>query len=294
MTLGGLAGNAACASAVSPRALGLRSARPPGKNARAEFAARMMRCRKRRPAGFWPLPRRAASVGRMGLEQRHLFAIHLLTASGAALALLAVMAVAAEDLNTAFIWLGIALIIDGIDGPLARRYRVRERLPKWDGAALDNVVDYTSYVFVPALIAAKGLGLPPPWGALAGIIIATSGAFYYGDTRMKQPDNSFRGFPVVWNMVVFGLYALPPPWPVTFGIVVALAILTFVPINFVHPVRVMRWRAATLTIFVLWLLTCAWLIWTDFRVPVVVNLLLMLASAYLLCVSAVQQFLRSR
>jgi phosphatidylcholine synthase len=230
----------------------------------------------------------------MGLEQRHLFAIHLLTASGAALALLAVMAVAAEDLNTAFIWLGIALIIDGIDGPLARRYRVRERLPKWDGAALDNVVDYTSYVFVPALIAAKGLGLPAPWGALAGIIIATSGAFYYGDTRMKQPDNSFRGFPVVWNMVVFGLYALPPPWPITFGIVVALAILTFVPINFVHPVRVVRWRAATLTIFVLWLLTCAWLIWTDFRVPVVVNVLLMLASAYLLCVAAAQQFLRSR
>ncbi len=228
----------------------------------------------------------------MNVGPRHLFAIHLLTASGAALALLAVMAVSTGDWNTAFLWLGIALLVDGIDGPLARRFRVRERLPKWDGAALDNVIDYTTYVFVPAIIVAQGLGLPAPMGTVSGIIVAASGALYYGDTRMKQPDNSFRGFPVVWNMVVFGLYAFLPPWPVTVAVVIALAVMTFLPINFVHPVRVVKWRTATLAILALWFLACAWLIWTDFQASLLVKILLMAASAYLLCVAAVQQYLR--
>ncbi len=225
--------------------------------------------------------------------QRHLFAIHLLTASGAALALLAVMAIADGDWNAAFVWLGVALLVDGIDGPLARRHRVRERLPKWDGAALDFVIDYTTYVFAPAIIVAQALDLPPVVGASAGIVIAVTGALYFADTRMKQPDNSFRGFPAVWNMVVFGLYAFLPPWPVTVAVVLALAVMTFLPINFVHPVRVVKWRTFTLAVLAAWFATCAWLIGTDFQTPVLVKVLLAAASAYLLSVAAVQQYLRT-
>ena len=146
---------------------------------------------------------------------RHLFAIHLLTASGAAFSLLAVMASFSGDWTTTFVWLGLALLVDGIDGPIARRYRVRERLPKWDGAALDFVIDYTTYVFVPAIIVARGLELPPVLGAFCGIVVAVSGALYFADVRMKRPDNSFRGFPAVWNMPVFVLYAFMPPPIVT-------------------------------------------------------------------------------
>lgn len=224
---------------------------------------------------------------------RHLFAIHLLTASGAAFALLAIMAIADGDWNAAFVWLGIALLVDGIDGPLARRHRVRERLPKWDGAALDFVIDYTSYVFAPAVIVAQALGLPRPLGAAMGIVVAVSGALYFADTRMKQPDNSFRGFPAVWNMVAFVLYAFLPPPPVTVAVVVLLAAMTFLPINFVHPVRVVRWRAATLAMMAVWLLACAWLLGTDFHAPVFVKVLLLAASAYLVAVAAVQQLLRA-
>jgi phosphatidylcholine synthase len=230
----------------------------------------------------------------MNVGPRHLFAIHLLTASGAAFALLAVMAVSVGDWNTAFLWLGLAMLGDGVDGPLARRYRVRERLPKWDGAELDNVVDYTTYVFVPAIIIAQGLGLSSAMGALAGIIAALSGALYYGDTRMKQPDNSFRGFPVVWNMAAFVLYAFNPPPALTLLVVILLAVLTFVPVNFVHPVRVVRWRGATLAVTAVWFACGAWLLLTDFQAPLAVTLALVAASAYLLCVSAVQQYLRSR
>ncbi len=230
----------------------------------------------------------------MNVGPRHLFAIHLLTASGAALALLAVMAVSTGDWNTAFLWLGIALLVDGIDGPLARRFRVRERLPKWDGAALDNVIDYTTYVFVPAIIVAQGLGLPAPMGTVSGIIVAASGALYYGDTRMKQPDNSFRGFPVVWNMAAFVLYAFNPPPALTLFVVILLAVLTFLPVNFVHPVRVVRWRGATLAVTAVWFVCGAWLLITNFRAPLAVTFGLVAASAYLICVSAVQQYLRSR
>ena len=228
------------------------------------------------------------------MGQATLFGIHLLTASGAAFALLAVMAVAEGNWNTAFVWLGIALLVDGIDGPLARRHRVRERLPKWDGAALDFVIDYTTYVFVPAIIIAQALELPPILGAIAGIIVAVSGALYFADTRMKQPDNSFRGFPAVWNMVVFVIYAFLPPPAVTIVVVVVLAVMTFLPINFVHPVRVVRWRAATLMILAVWFIGCAWLIATDYEAPILVELALIAASAYLLGVAAVQQYLRAR
>jgi phosphatidylcholine synthase len=233
---------------------------------------------------------------------RHLFAIHLLTASGAAVSLLSCMAAVVGDWTSAFIWLGIALVVDGIDGPIARRYRVRERLPKWDGAALDFVIDYTTYVFVPAIIVARGLQLPSVLGAFCGIVVAVSGALYFADTRMKRPDNSFRGFPAVWNMPVFVLYAFSPPadsipqwWPAVVVIsVVALALLTFLPVNFVHPLRVVRWRTPTLIVVAIWFFSGFWVLAANFSEPLWVRLVLLAASAYLFSVAAVQQYLNSR
>jgi phosphatidylcholine synthase len=230
----------------------------------------------------------------MRVGQRHLFAIHLLTASGAAFGLLAVMAVAEGNWNRVFLWLGLALLVDGVDGPLARRHRVRERLPKWDGGALDFVVDYTTYVFVPAVVVALALGLGHWTGALCGILVAVSGALYFADTRMKQPDNSFRGFPAVWNMAIFVVYAFLPPPAVVVAVVVALAVLTFLPVNFVHPVRVVKWRPMTLAALAVWFVCSAWLIVADYEVPLIVKLLLLAASAWLVSVSAAQQYVRSR
>ena len=238
----------------------------------------------------------------MNVAPRHLFSIHLLTASGAAFSLLSCMAAVVGDWTSAFIWLGIALVVDGIDGPIARRYRVRERLPKWDGAALDFVIDYTTYVFVPAIIVARGLQLSAPLGAFCGVVVAVSGALYFADTRMKRPDNSFRGFPAVWNMPVFVLYAFSPPegtssqlWPVIAVVsVVALAILTFLPVNFVHPLRVVRWRTPTLVVVALWFFSGFWVLAANFQEPLWVRLVLLAASTYLFCVAAAQQYLSSR
>ncbi len=223
---------------------------------------------------------------------RRLFAIHLFTATGAALALLSVLAAVQGNWRATFVWLGIALIVDGVDGPIARRFRVRERLPKWDGAALDFVIDYTTYVFVPALVIALGLNLSTLLGAVLGVIVAVTGALYFADTRMKQPDNSFRGFPAVWNMAAFVLFALQPPAAVVVLVILALAALTFLPVNFVHPVRVVRWRPLTLAVLAGWLIASAWFLLTDPPLEAGMKALLAVTSLYLLSVSGVQQLLR--
>lgn len=180
------------------------------------------------------------------------FLVHLFTASGAAFALLAGVAIVAGDLVAAFLWLGVALIVDGIDGPIARRLAVSDRMPRWSGAVLDLVIDYMTYVFLPALVLVVSDIVLTPVDVIAAIVIVTSGALYFADTRMKNGDGSFKGFPAVWNAIVFDLLVIKPNSIIVLSIVALLAILTFVPVNFVHPVRVKRWRLATLAVTALW------------------------------------------
>lgn len=180
------------------------------------------------------------------------FAIHVLTASGAALALIALILATGGHWTMMFACLGLALIVDGIDGPLARALRVKDVLPRWDGAGLDFVVDFTTYVFVPAYaVAASGL-MPEGFGVPAAVLIVITGALYFADRTMKTDDNYFRGFPAVWNVIAFYLYVLmPPPW-IAAGAIAALAALTFMPIRFVHPLRVRHLRWLNITLMALW------------------------------------------
>jgi phosphatidylcholine synthase len=176
------------------------------------------------------------------------FLIHVLTASGAALALLAMMAAVAHRWSALFVWLGVALVVDAVDGPLARYFRVAETLPRWSGETLDLVVDFVTYVFVPAYaIAASGL-LAPPLDVVAGILITITGGLYFADRDMKMPGNYFRGFPALWNCIAFYLLLLRPASWLAATAVGLLAALTFVPFRFVHPMRVVRLRALTLVL----------------------------------------------
>jgi phosphatidylcholine synthase len=182
------------------------------------------------------------------------FAVHIFTACGAACALLALLAAVGAQWPKMFLWLGLALLIDGVDGTFARRLRVAEVLPRWSGEVLDLVVDILTYVFVPAYaIAASGL-LPRSVATPLGLVIAVTGALYFADRRMKTPDYYFRGFPALWNVAAFYLFVLnPPPWLGAF-LVLALAALTFVPFYFVHPVRSPHWRPLTMAALVAWVL----------------------------------------
>jgi phosphatidylcholine synthase len=180
------------------------------------------------------------------------FAVHIFTASGAGCALLALLAAVRADWSVMFVWLGIALIIDGIDGSFARYLHVAVLLPRWSGDVLDLVVDILNYVFVPAYaIASSGL-LPPGVASALGLVIAVTGSLYFADRYMKTADYYFRGFPALWNIAAFYLFLLKPqPW-IGAVIVVALAVLTFVPFHFIHPVRIPHLRGLTLSALVLW------------------------------------------
>jgi phosphatidylcholine synthase len=186
------------------------------------------------------------------MRRAGVWAVHLLTASSAAIALVAALFAARGNWRIVFLLLGLAMIVDGLDGPLARGFDAGRQVPWLSGATLDLVVDYTTYVFIPAFVVANGGLLADPFGVAAGIVIVLIGALYFADTRMKTPEAAFRGFPAVWNVVVFQLMVFKPPQAVTLAIILACAALTFAPVEFVHPVRVRRWRPLTIAMAVAW------------------------------------------
>ena len=183
------------------------------------------------------------------------FSIHILTASGAFFAFLSLVAAAEHRFTVSFLWLGVALAVDGVDGPLARKLEVKKWWPHWSGDMLDSVIDYVTFVMIPAFILYQTGLLGTYSSFLAAAIIVITSAIYYADTRMKTTDNGFKGFPVCWNMVVFVLYIISPDQGIAITVVIVSAVLTFVPIIFVHPVRVKVLRKTTLFVFALWALS---------------------------------------
>jgi len=221
------------------------------------------------------------------------FSVHIFTALGAGIALLALLEAVREHWAAMFWWLGAALIIDALDGPMARRFDVVRVQPYWSGDVLDLVVDFTTYVFVPAYaIAASGL-FPPVVAPLLGFAIAVTGALYFADRRMKSADNHFRGFPGLWNLAAFYLFLLQPtPLLGTLGIAL-LVVLTFVPFHVIHPVRVVRLRWLTLSLMGLWAILSAYALVRDFDVGAPVTIALCAIAAYMTASDAAIRLLRS-
>ena len=186
-----------------------------------------------------------------GFASIRAFVVHIITACGAALAFLSLILATGGHWAAMFICLGLALVVDGIDGPLARAFKVAAVLPRWSGETLDLIVDFVTYVFVPAYaISASGF-LPHALAIPSGIVVVITGALYFADREMKTRDNYFRGFPAVWNLAAFYLYLLePPPWAAA-GMIAALAALTFAPIRFVHPLRVRHLRVLNIALMVI-------------------------------------------
>jgi phosphatidylcholine synthase len=191
------------------------------------------------------------------------FLVHLLTASGAALGLLALVAAVERHWSLMFAWLGLALIVDAMDGTFARKLKVAEVLPRWSGESLDLVVDFVTYSFVPAYaIAVSGL-VPDPVALPMGVLIVITSGLYFADRRMKMADNCFRGFPALWNLAAFYVLLLRlDPWINAIAIA-ALAALSFVPFPFVHPVRVRRLRALNVALVVVWAILAIYAIARD-------------------------------
>ena len=183
-----------------------------------------------------------------------------------------------------FLCLGLALVVDGADGPLARAFDVQKLLPRWSGDTLDLVVDFTTYVFVPAY-AISASGLLPQWLAIpAGIVVVISGALYFSDRKMKTKDNYFHGFPAVWNLAAFYLYLLEPPEWVAAIAVVVLAALSFAPIKFLHPLRVQHWRMLNIVLLALWAVLAFVAVVQDLSPGIYITLPLSLIAIYFFAV----------
>jgi phosphatidylcholine synthase len=211
----------------------------------------------------------------------------------AGLALLAMMEAVREHWANMFGWLGVALVVDAIDGPLARKLEVARLQPNWSGDVLDLVVDFLTYVFVPAYAIATSRLLMPVAAPLLGIGIVVSSALYFADRRMKASDNHFRGFPALWNAAAFYLFLLhPPPVLASLGIAILIA-LTFAPFHVLHPLRVVRLRWLTLWLMAIGAVLAVYTLACDFNVGAPIVVALCAIGAYVIGSDSVIRRIRS-
>ncbi len=219
------------------------------------------------------------------------FSVHVLTASGSFVAFLALVAAGEHRFETMFWWLGAALVIDGIDGPIARKLDIKSVLPNWSGVMLDNVIDYVTFVLIPAyaLYESGMIGVPISFVA-AGLIVISS-AIYYAATGMKTEDFFFSGFPVAWNMIVFTLFVVNPGQYIAIVVILISVILTFLPINFLHPVRVVRLRKLNLGVFAIWSVLGIIALFRGFESPIWLTWGIVASSLYLYCIGAILQII---
>jgi phosphatidylcholine synthase len=179
---------------------------------------------------------------------------HGFTATGVVIAFMATIALFEDSPKGCMLWLGLALVVDGVDGSLARKFNVKAVLPNFDGSVLDLVIDYLTYVFIPALFMYRYLPLPEHTVLLSTTIILVSSLFCFCNVEMKSKDNYFQGFPAAWNVAVLCIYIISPtPW-VTFLTIIGLALLTLTRMKFLHPFRVRRFMPINIAVTTIWLL----------------------------------------
>lgn len=219
------------------------------------------------------------------------YGAHVFTATGALFAFLALLAAVESRWAEMFGWLVVAFVVDGVDGALARRADVVTHAPIIDGALLDLVIDFLTYVFIPMFALVRAGLLQGTPGLITALVVVFASSLYFADTRMKTPDRSFSGFPAAWNMFALVVFATDLPARVMLPVVAVLTVAMFVRVDFVHPVRTERWRTVSLPATVVWTTIAAWAAWSDFAIPGWAAGALLVASGYLAVAGAAQQLL---
>jgi len=186
---------------------------------------------------------------------------HFYTATGAVIALLATGVTFAHNFRAAFIYLVAATLVDATDGMLARALKVKERLPNYDGARLDDIVDYLTYVFVPVLIVWQAGLVPVAFPVCAAMLIASAYGFGQAHAKAHAGDHFFTGFPSYWNIVVVYLYVWQLAPVVNAIVLIVLALLVFVPIRYVYPSRTATLKVPTLVLGTTWAGLFTWMVW---------------------------------
>ena len=200
------------------------------------------------------------------------YLVHLFTALGVVFGFLALLATVNQEIPEAFLWLALALFVDGVDGTLARAANVKENTPEIDGAVLDNIIDYLNYVVVPVFIFYTLEMVPGSYLMISSAAILLVSCFTFINTKTKTEDFYFSGFPANWNIIVLYFYILDStPW-INLFIVLLFCVLTFIPFKYVHPFRVIEFRKTTLLITFIWMVTTTVLLFgITFTNPLIVK-----------------------
>ncbi|MBL3687041.1 phosphatidylcholine synthase [Leucobacter zeae] len=189
------------------------------------------------------------------------WSVHALTLTGVIWATLAFLALFSDHPKLMWAFLGIALIVDGVDGTLARRAEVQKYAPHFDGVILDSVVDYLTWTLIPAIFMYReGLLGEGALGIVLLLVINITSMFCYANTKMKTDDFYFMGFPAAWNIVALAFWLFTPSTPVAAVLVVAFSVLTWAPITFVHPFRVARFMVVNVLATAVWVAASAMLV----------------------------------
>ena len=235
------------------------------------------------------------NIKKINTDKIAAWAVHGFTASGAVLGFLAIISILNNDLVGAFLWLGLALLIDGIDGSLARKIGVLDKTPNIDGSTLDNVIDYLNYVIIPALMIYWFQMVPNGWEIILPAGMFAVSLYTFANMNMKTNDYYFSGFPAVWNIVVLYFYILNTHPIINVIIILLLFIFTFIPIKFVHPLRVKKIRNLTIFCTVLWSATSLKLVTTNpdinlFAEQKIVLLIWIVCSIYFATICGTRSF----
>ncbi len=235
------------------------------------------------------------NINKINTDKIAAWAVHGFTASGAVLGFLAIISILNNDLVGAFLWLGLALLIDGIDGSLARKIGVLDKTPNIDGSTLDNVIDYLNYVIIPALMIYWFQMVPNGWEIILPAGMFAVSLYTFANMNMKTNDYYFSGFPAVWNIVVLYFYILNTHPIINVIIILLLFIFTFIPIKFVHPLRVKKIRNLTIFCTVLWSATTLKLVTTNsdinlFAEQKIVLLIWIVCSIYFAAICGTRSF----
>lgn len=235
------------------------------------------------------------NINKINTDKIAAWAVHGFTASGAVLGFLAIISILNNDLVGAFLWLGLALLIDGIDGSLARKIGVLDKTPNIDGSTLDNVIDYLNYVIIPALMIYWFQMVPNGWEIILPAGMFAVSLYTFANMNMKTNDYYFSGFPAVWNIVVLYFYILNTHPIINVIVILLLFIFTFIPIKFVHPLRVKKIRNLTIFCTILWSATTLKLVTTNsdinlFAEQKIVLLIWIVCSIYFATICGTRSF----
>ena len=183
------------------------------------------------------------------------YLVHLFTTSGVLLSFFALVASIEQNLELVFFYLALALFVDGIDGSLARMVDVKKHTPHINGENLDNIIDYLNYVFVPVFVIYWLDFVPAGLEIISAFIILAVSCYTFANSNIKTSDFYFSGFPALWNIVILYFYILDTDPFINFLTICFLAILTFIPIKYLHPFRVKKFRQLSLSILAVWMIT---------------------------------------